>query len=229
VRSGLIKVAGGIATVLYAVAVILHMLVFRDRDVFYRYARAWSRLLLRLGPIHLSVTGLEHLQPGQRYVYAVNHVTMLDIPIVLAAVPDNIRIMYKQELENVPVFGWALKLSPFIALNRERTRSAADAVASTVHTMSSGTSVLVFPEGQRSYDGTLGTFRRGAVMLAVRSHTPVVPVTLRHAETIMHGSRIVGGSVDVVIHPAMSVDHVRTTADEKAFTEQIRQIVASSL
>lgn len=228
-RSLLIKVAGGVVTIVYAVAVVLHMALFRDRTVFYRYARSWSKRLLRLGPIHLTITGTEHLVPGRRYVYAVNHVTMLDIPIVLAAVPDNIRIMYKQELENVPVFGWALKLSPFIALNREKTRSAAEAVNDTVHTMSSGTSVLVFPEGQRSYDGTLGPFRRGAVNLAVRSHTPVVPVTLRRAETIMRGSHIVGGSVDVVIHPVLDVEQIHSSADEKAFTERLRSIIASAL
>ena len=220
-----------VVTVFYAVTVILHMLIFRDREVFYRYARSWSRVLLDLSGVHVTLEGVERLLPGERYVYASNHASLFDIPVVLATIPDNIRIMYKRELERIPVFGWCLKMSPFIAVDRARSREAAGVLDSTVDTMSSGTSVLVFPEGTRSNTGELGVFKRGAVSLAVKSRTPIVPVALIGTAAILPARtrKLVGGSVRVHVGQPLSVAATATSADEKALTTAVRDQVAAFL
>jgi len=220
-----------IVTVFYAVAVILHMVLFRDREVFYRYARSWSRLLLDLSDVHVTLEGVNHLVPGTRYVYASNHASLFDIPVVLATVPDNVRIMYKRELEKIPVFGWCLKMSPFIAVDRAKSREAAGVLDATVHSMSSGTSVLVFPEGTRSNDGTLGVFKRGAVSLAVKSGTPIVPVTLIGTAAVMPArtKKLVGGSVTLHVDAPLPVAHITNSAEEKALTARLREIIEGRL
>ena len=220
-----------IVTVIYAIGVMLHMALFRDREVFYRYARSWSRLLLDLSGVDVTLEGVNHLEPGTRYVYASNHASLFDIPVVLATIPDNIRIMYKRELEKIPVFGWCLRMSPFIAVNRARSREAAGVLDATVESMSSGTSVLVFPEGTRSDDGTLGVFKRGAVSLAVKSGTPIVPVTMIGTAAVMPARtrKLVGGSVTLHLDAPLSVDGVTSSADEKALTATLREIIDARL
>ncbi|RPI65083.1 MAG: 1-acyl-sn-glycerol-3-phosphate acyltransferase [Ignavibacteriae bacterium] len=145
--------------------------------------------------------------------------------------PDNIRIMYKRELQKIPVFGWCLKMSPYIAVDRERSREASDVLEGVVDTMSTGSSVLVFPEGTRSPDGTLGPFRRGVVAIAVRSGTPVVPVALIGTAAILPArtNRLSGGDVQLVIHAPLSVGGERTPQEEKALVGRLRSIIQETI
>lgn len=231
-RTWFVIVTIALVTVVYSIAVMLHMGLFRDPSVFYVYARSWSRILLKLAGVRVHTRGVEHLQQTQRYVYAANHASLFDIPVMLVGIPDNIRIMYKRELEKIPVFGWCLKMSPFIALDRERSREASDVLDAVVNTMRSGTSVLVFPEGTRSPDGNLGTFRRGAVALAVRSGTPIVPVALVGTAAILPArtKTLRGGDVDLVIHAPIAMSGGEQSAQqEKALVASLRQTIAETL
>ncbi len=224
-RTWFVIICIALVTVVYSIAVMLHMGLFRDPSVFYVYARSWSRILLKLAGVHVRTHGVEHLQQTQRYVYAANHASLFDIPVMLVGIPDNIRIMYKRELERIPIFGWCLKMSPFIAVDRERSREASDVLDTVVSTMRSGTSVLVFPEGTRSPDGNLGVFKRGAVALAVRSGTPIIPVALVGTASILPArtKTIHGGDVDLVIHPPMMGE------GEKALVADLRKTIAETL
>ena len=230
-RTKLVFALMAVVTVVYSIAVIIHMWLFRDREVFFLYARSWSRMLLRLSNIPLTVLGTRHLAPGTRYVYIANHNSLFDIPVVLAAVPDNIRIMYKQELERAPIFGLALKMSPFIAVNREKSREASSALEEAVETMRHGSSVLIFPEGTRSTTGELGAFRRGAIALAVRSETPIVPVIIEGTETIYPSGakRLHPGTVKVTILESRSVGGVTTRAEEQDLVNTLRNIYVEHL
>jgi 1-acyl-sn-glycerol-3-phosphate acyltransferase len=216
----------GIATVtvVYSIAVMLHMVVFRDKNVFFLYARSWSRLLLRMAGVRVELVGAEHLDARQRYVYVANHASLFDIPVLLATIPDNIRIMYKRELGRIPVFGWGLRLSPFVPIDRERSRDAAAQLEATISSMATGASVVVFPEGTRSADGTLGAFRRGAFALAARAGRPIVPVVLEGTATILpaRSFRLRGGAVRCIILEAMTLPHPPSRADEKQALETVR-------
>lgn len=216
-----------IVTITYSVIVMFHMLIFRDPEVFYRYARSWSRMLLRLSSVHVKVEGAERIQAGSRYVYAANHSSLFDIPILLAHIPDNVRIMYKAELGKVPVWGWALRMSPFIAVDRNRSRQASGVLENVVESMKSGASVMIFPEGTRSSDGTLGPFRRGAVSIAVRSNTPILPVTICGSEKILpaRSKRINGGNVKIVVEAPIQVSAVDGPEGEKELVSKLRAVI----
>ena len=184
-------------------------------------------MLLKLSGVKVSIGGAENIKAGGRYVYTANHSSLFDIPILIAHVPDNIRIMYKKELEKVPVWGWALKLSPFIAVNRERSREASGVLDGVVESMRSGASVLVFPEGTRSSDGSLGPFKRGAVRIAIQSGTPVIPVTICGSFNILPArtKKIQGGNVTLTIDAPIPVDGLEGTQDEKDLTAKIREVI----
>lgn len=220
-----------LVTAAYSIAVMLHMVLWRNEEVFYEYARSWSRLLLRMCGIRVTLIGRDELDPTARYIYVANHASLFDIPVILASVPDNVRIMYKRELERIPVFGWALKISPFIAIERERAREAADVLQKVVATMAAGSSVLVFPEGTRSVDGNVGTFRRGAFSLAVRSERQIVPLALKGTAAILPKKtrKINGGDVSVRIFPPVTVPTAPTRNDELRLLTDVRQIIASAV
>jgi len=232
-----------LVTIVYSVTVLVHMVLFRDRDVFYRYARSWSRVLLRLAGVRVILTEPgtnSHLHagptpvkaeyhPAQRYIYAANHSSLFDIPVVLAYLPDNVRIMYKQELERIPIFGWCLKYSPFIPINRTKARDANSAIDATAGTIRSGTSVLVFPEGTRSADGQPGPFKRGVATLAMRSSVAVRPVAIVGTAAIMPARtyRVSGGTVNLIVMPALSLNATAGRDQQNEFVEHIRSAIVS--
>lgn len=220
-----------VVTVVYACTVLLHMMLFKNPEVYYIYARSWSRILLRLAGVRVHVTGANNVRTAQRYVFVSNHASLFDIPVLLVAIPDNFRIMYKQELERIPIFGWCLKVSPFIAIKRERSKDASEALNHAIDSMKGGSSVLVFPEGTRSPDGHIQTFKRGAFMLATRSEKPIIPVTLVGTSSIMPArtKRIVAGNVEVVIHPEIPIEQPVSREQEKALLATVQNIIALPL
>lgn len=229
IRSIIAFLGIAVVTVVYSVAVMLHMALFRDRDVFFIYARSWSRWLLRLAGIRVQLSGSEHVQPGQRYIYVANHASLFDIPVLLATVPDNIRIMYKRELASIPVFGWGLRMSPFIAVDRDNSREAAAQIEQAVQSMRSGSSVVVFPEGTRSADGSVGDFKRGAFTLAARAGRPLVPVALVGTATVMPARtwRLKGGTVRCIVLPPVELPKdMPSRADERRAMEHVHARIA---
>lgn len=230
-RTWLVILALVIATVVYAIIVTIHMLLWRNPEVYFAYARSWSRLVLRWSGVNVNVSGAEHLVPGERYVYASNHASMFDIPVILACVPDNVRIMYKKELERVPIFGWSLAVSPFVAIDRGKKRQAAAVLDEVTATLRSGSSVLIFPEGTRSSDGRVQEFRRGAFTLAVKSERPIVPVALIGTAAILPKGtrRLAGGRVTLKIFPPVAVPASATREQEKGLMLQVHDIIAGAV
>lgn len=217
-----------IITACYAVTIIIHIFLFRDNKVFFFYTKSWGLILLRLSGISLQVEGVHNIEPGKRYVYVANHSSLFDIPIVFAGIPDNVRIMYKRELNRIPVFGWCLNMSPLISVDRSRYREAADLLGDIATSMSSEASVLLFPEGTRSVDGTVGTFRRGAVTIASNSRTPIIPVSIIGASGILPArtKRIKSGTVRVIIGEPMQIGAEISRSEERDISNTLRDIIA---
>lgn len=218
-----------VVTCVYSIAVMVHMALFRDRDVFFYYARSWSRILLRLAGVKVKVEGAQHLVPTERYIYVSNHASLFDIPVILAYVPDNVRIMYKRELERIPIFGWCLKMSPFIGIDRSKHREASDAIDATVRTFASGSSVAVFPEGTRSPDGQVGVFKRGAFTLAARSGRSLVAIALVGTASILPArtKRLHPGTVRCVILPPRRLPEKASRQDEVAMMQAMHADIAT--
>lgn len=230
-RTWLILAVIFVVTALYAVVAMMHMILFRNEEVFFAYSRSWSKLLLWFSNVHVTMEGASALRPGERHIYVSNHASLFDIPVILANVPDNVRIMYKRELRKIPIFGWCLRFSPYIAIDRERSREASDVLDSVVETLSTGSSVLVFPEGTRSEDGNVGVFRRGAFALAVRSGRTIVPLSLTGTAGILPKKtrHIQGGNVTLRIDAPIAVPQPATREIEKGLMAQVRQIIVNNV
>ncbi len=197
---------------------------------FFKYARKWAASVLRTAGITVSAEGQANI-PATSCVYVCNHASLFDIPILIAGINDDIRIMYKRELRTIPFFGWVLALSPFIPIDRADPRDAMAGIERAAAAIREGSSVIIFAEGTRSPDGVLGAFKRGAFVLAMRAQRPIVPVAIAGSSAILPSktSRITPGHVRLVIKPAMEVPAAYDRALEKALMNDVRSAIAAEL
>jgi len=214
------------ATVLYGSAACVAALVDRSGRTTRAIGGAWSRVLLRLLRVGVSVSGLEHAPPGSA-VYAANHASALDIFVLFGHLPVDFRIVYKKSLSLVPLLGWAIRLGGHLPIDRTnpfRARRSLDAAARRIR---GGTSVVLFPEGTRSPDGAVRRFKRGSFSLAIEAGVPVVPVSLIGVKAVVPRalSSIRPGTVGIVLHPPVPVAG-RSPGDAEALAEEVRTIVA---
>ncbi len=144
----------------------------------------WSAGLLRISGVRLVVRRSAELDPGTSYVYLVNHQSLFDIPAVLLAVQGTFRMVAKQSLFRIPIFGWALAAAGFVSVDRGDKASARQSFAAAEQRLRSGGSILLFPEGTRSNGDTLLPFKRGGFLLALRTGLPIVPLGIRGTRAV---------------------------------------------
>lgn len=144
----------------------------------HRIARRWARSSVFFSGARLEVRGLEHLEGLGTAVFAANHTSYMDTPVVFASLPFQFRILAKKELWTLPFIGWYLERSGQIPIDTANPRATLSSFAAGVRTLRSGLNVFVFPEGGRTPDGELQTFLNGAAYLAIRGQAPLVPIAL---------------------------------------------------
>lgn len=141
-----------------------------------RVARAWARSLLRIVGVKVHVEGLDRIQAGGNYVFVANHVSYMDIPVILGNIPEEFLFLAKSELFRIPFLGTHLRTAGHVQVPREDPRSAIKTLQHTAALLHKGRSTLVFPEGGRSESGDLQDFKDGAAFLAIRAQIPIVPL-----------------------------------------------------
>ncbi len=148
-------------------------------------ARLWARTILLVAGIRIERYGLKDIQKGESYIFAANHSSMFDIPILLAALPIQFRWLAKKELFSIPIFGWAMKRVGYIPVDRSNQMKAYKSLLVAATKVSKGVSIIIFPEGTRSIDGSLGQFKPGGFILAIKAQRPVIPVSIIGAYSIL--------------------------------------------
>ena len=230
--AGLIRLlTAALFTVGVAVTAITGNLLDRRRGrVFFWLARHWSRGVLWICGLRLIVRGRDLLKRSTNYVYVSNHASLFDIPVVTAAVPDNIRIVYKKELEKIPIFGWNLRWGPYIAIDRGKRADALRSVEEAVRKIREGDSVFLYAEGTRTQDGRLQPFKRGAFNLAVKSGVPVVPLTINGTFRIMAKGSIAirPGPVEVIFESPIPVNPQGGRDEEVRVMDEVHRAIAAN-
>jgi 1-acyl-sn-glycerol-3-phosphate acyltransferase len=147
--------------------------------------RAWSGWVTSFAGVKLVVENRATLVPDQPYVFMANHASSLDIWTVFLVVPRRIRMLAKKQLARIPLFGWGMWAGRFIFIDRQNAVAARRSIDEAGRRIHDGESVLIFPEGTRTRDGTLGPFKKGGFHLAVKAGVPIVPVALRGTGRLM--------------------------------------------
>ncbi|XP_023731402.1 1-acyl-sn-glycerol-3-phosphate acyltransferase BAT2, chloroplastic [Lactuca sativa] len=209
-----------IALFLFVLMVISHpFVVLRDgyqRNFHHLIAKIWA--CMSVYPFFkVKIQGLENLPPkNSPAVYVSNHQSFLDI-YALLTLGRNLKFISKTAIFLFPVVGWAMFLMGLIPLKRMDSRSQLQTLKRCMELVKNGGSVFFFPEGTRSKDGRLGTFKKGAFSIAAKTGVPVVPITLVGTGKIMPAGMetiLNPGSVKIIIHPSVQGDNPDTLCSE---------------
>ena len=144
----------------------------------HRIAQLWAKILVKFSGCHLTVRGRENLSHNPVAVYAANHTSYMDTPVIFASLPFQFRILAKKELWPVAFIGWYLNRSGQIPIDTITARGTLTSLATGVRALNAGMPLFVFPEGGRTEDGLLQPFMSGAAYLAIKAQVPLVPLAL---------------------------------------------------
>jgi len=167
-----------IATMVCGSISLLVSLFDHDGSAQHRIARTWARSAIFFAGCSLTVRGLENLRKHPVAVYASNHTSYMDTPVVFAALPFQFRILAKKELWPIAFIGWYLDRSGQIPIDTRNPRATLSSLGVGVKALRSGMPLFVFPEGGRTPNGELQNFLSGAAYLAIRAQVPLVPIAL---------------------------------------------------
>jgi len=186
--------------------------------------KIWTNAVLFIYGIKVKVYGEENIDPAKGKIYISNHASYMDIFVQLAKLPDNVRMIYKKEINRVPVLGWAMLCAGFVPLDRKRVREAMKSLDKAASRMRKGLSVVIYPEGTRTTDGTIGEFKRGMFFLADKAKADIIPVTLKGTYEIMPmgSSRVRPGTVEMIIGKPVAYKK------DKQLLEELRSTVVSN-
>ena len=165
---------------------IPYTLLVGDISRLYRVAMWIMRLGVTAAGIRVEVTGLENVPAGTSCIFMSNHVSNLDPPVVLPALPGRSSVLLKKSLTKIPILGTAMLMAKFVPVERGSKRETAQAsVVAAADALRSGLHILVYPEGTRSLDGRLSTFKKGPFFLAQQTGAPIIPVAVSGTESMM--------------------------------------------
>jgi len=216
-----------LATLVLGTLAMLARLIDGRGEASRALGRTWARLVLAVLGVRVDVRGAEHV-PERAAVYAANHGSALDIPILLACLPADFRLIHKRSLSFVPVLGWSLRFAGHIAIDRRRPFSARRSLETAVRRLREGVSLAVFPEGTRSPDAQVLPFKRGSFVLAIEAGVAVLPISIDGVKRVVPRGifSLKPGAVRITIHPPIETTAL-AAGGAAALAEQVRRIVAS--
>ena len=155
----------------------------------YSPGRWWARLILKVLLIPVKVEGREHLEEGQSYVFVANHQGSFDIFLIYGHLGRNFKWMMKHQLRKMPFVGYACQKSHQIFVDKRGPSKIRKTYEDAREILKEGYSVVVFPEGSRSFTGHMGSFKKGAFALADELQLPIVPLTINGSFNILPRTR----------------------------------------
>lgn len=193
-------------TIFFAPGVIIVGLFNSTSPIIDRCIRLWGRSIARAAGLRIRRENFELIDPNRKYIFIANHHSYLDIPSLLATVPQPLRFVAKKSLFQIPIFGWGLTIAGFIPIDRKNRRSAVKSFDLAADRIRRGNSIVIFPEEGRSREKTMRPFQRGAFLLAMRSELPIVPIAIIGTYEVMPATRLAIRPGVVTIRASAPID-----------------------
>jgi 1-acyl-sn-glycerol-3-phosphate acyltransferase len=168
----------GVATAAFGCVSLLCGLWDKSGSQQHAIARVWARTLLLISFSPVKIIGREKLHEHETAVYASNHLSYMDTPVLFAYLPFQFRILAKQALWKTPFIGWYLNHSGQVPVDMKSPRSLIASLNRGVTTLKHGLPLVLFPEGGRAATGQLQTMMSGCAYMAIKAQVPLIPLTL---------------------------------------------------
>jgi len=199
----------------------------------HRLAQIWARGCVKISGSRLMVRGDANLRKYPVAVYAANHTSYMDTPVIFSTLPFQFRILAKKELWTMPFIGWHLNRSGQIPVDSVSSNSTVSSLGAAVRALRAGMPLFVFPEGARTPDGTTQPFLAGAAFLAIRAQVPLVPIALSGVYDLlpMHTRHFYPGEITLTVGEPISTVGMTLRQVEELNTrlrETIEQMRAES-
>src|SRR5579863_7379764 len=202
--------------------------IMGDVRVLYRLFMwgAWGGVWI--SGVRVHAIGLDRFDHSRSYIFMSNHVSNLDPPIQIPALPKRTSVMVKKELFKVPILGRAMRMGDLVPVDRGNRDAGIEAVNAAKAVVAKGLNMTIYIEGKRSFDGKLLPFKRGPFYLAMECGVPVVPMTIVGTHYAMPKGRfaIKPGPVKVIFHPAIEP---KDFGDRDQLMEKVRRMIESGL
>ncbi len=207
---------------------LIFTLVDRSYFLYFKLSKYFSGGILLISRIKIQVTGLENFSHNKAYVFVSNHASLYDIVTLQKSIPNNMAIIFKKELAQIPFFGWQLYLGPYVMIDRKNIESAIRSIDEAKEKLvKKNISMVVFAEGTRSKTGEVQPFKRGAFRLASQVGFPIVPVTISDSNKIMPKKtfRLKPGTIHVHFDKPISTEGIESRKDEMELMNRVREVV----
>jgi 1-acyl-sn-glycerol-3-phosphate acyltransferase len=218
------------ATIPFAGLTLLVAMVKSTSPVIEWCMRMWAKWLVWGAGIDLRAEGLDRIDRQHRYILVANHHSYLDIPCIIAAIPQPIRFMAKVSLFKIPIFGWALGRAGFIPIDRKNRRTAVKSFDLAADRIRKGNTIVIFPEEGRSRERPMRPFQRGAFLLALKSEKTIVPIAVDGTYDVWPATRwtVKGGPVTIRVGTPIETAG-RSLRDKEALLREAREQIESML
>jgi 1-acyl-sn-glycerol-3-phosphate acyltransferase len=173
------------------------------------------RLGLALSGIRYRVIGADRLPRGRAAVYCANHQSNIDPPVLFTALHPEMHILYKAEINAVPILGRVFRLGGFIPVDRKNREAASRAIEAGADSLRAGNSFLIFPEGTRSPTAELLPFKKGGFVMAIKAGVPIVPVAVSGGRAAMRKGSSVIHPADVTVRIGEPIETAGLTLDQR--------------
>jgi 1-acyl-sn-glycerol-3-phosphate acyltransferase len=216
----------GLATALFGSISLAAGLWDKDGSQQHFIARLWARVLLRVALSPVTLEHAERLHVHETAVYASNHLSYYDTPVLFAKLPFQFRILAKAPLWKIPFIGWYLERSGQVPIDQSSSRAGVVSLGRGVKTLQQGLPLVVFPEGGRAFNGELQTMAAGAAWMAIKAQVPLVPLTLVGTYELLpiHVYALRPRPLKLVVGEPISTKGM-TTKDAEALTERLKAVI----
>jgi 1-acyl-sn-glycerol-3-phosphate acyltransferase len=209
---------------------MLLALTFRWKGLLYVLGHGGVKLGLALSGIRFTVEGGEHIPHDRAVVFCANHQSNVDPPLLFDALHPRVHILYKHEIDAIPILARAFRLGGFIPIDRRNREAAMRSIEAGAQSIRSGNSFLIFPEGTRSRTDEMLPFKKGGFLMAMKAQAPIVPVAIQGGRAAMRkGSRIIR-PVHCIVRVGEPVETAGVTVDKRdALIAEVRRRIAAML
>lgn len=195
----------------------------------YEPPRLWSKLMCWLSLVSVSVEGRGNIDSKTSYMFVANHQGAYDIFAVYGWLGHNFKWMMKRSLERIPLVGFACRRAGHIMVDHSSAAAVRHTIEDAEKTLRDGMSIVIFPEGARTYTGKVGPFKKGAYSLALEFNLPLVPITIDGAFKVLPRTARLPrpGKIRLTIHPPIAPP--ADDADRAEVMERTRQAITGGL